>query len=459
MTMAAGIMRKLGNNLHLSRRFRLLLFFRKSRLRKPAAARLGAAYRGSKVSRQALDDSSGGEFDPFVNGNSRENDLEHSDSESDENSIHNLGSGDGEDANEMHSVSDMRSNSDFEDESEEDETVPSDDRKSQAVRSKLQELMVQDQEIVSTSLSQAAKSDIEKGKAIKEQRSTFDALLNVRVKLQKALISTNSMAISTEDADVAAVRSAEQAAMKLLDNIDNLRSALQSSKTSQKRKRSEFQEKPMHDIWSELVASERVAKTRRNATLDLWAAKTRAANTIVQKRNLDTPASQQSLSDVLSSYMMDMPRLVAKTEVPRSCAPLQAAKHNSKPDETNGPNLPIYDDADFYGLLLQNLISQRSSESDSVAALNVSFATQPWQAAREAKTKKAVDTKASKGRRLRYTVHENLQDTMPRDDRTTWTERQCDELFASILGRKIQLQDDNGDSEVEDGTTGLRLFA
>jgi protein AATF/BFR2 len=389
-----------------------------------------------------------------MNGSNHENGTAYSSSESDEG--HGPESEDDED-DEMHSVSDMRSNSDFGDDSEL-ETVPSDDRRSEAVSSKLQELMAQDQEIVSTSLSQAAKSDIEKGKAIKEQRSTFDALLNVRVKLQKALISTNSLALSTDDADVDAIRAAEEAAVKLLDNIDNLRSTLQSSKTGEKRKRSKIQDKSVHDIWSELTAAEAVAKRQRNSTLDSWATKTRAANNIVQKRNLEAASGQQSLSDVLSGYMMDMPRLVAKTELPRSCAPLQATRNSKPSEETERPSLPIYDDADFYGLLLQNLISQRSSESDSIAALNVSFATQPWQAAREAKTKKAVDTKASKGRRLRYTVHENLQDTMPRDDRTTWTERQCDELFASILGRKIQLQDE-GDTELEDGAAGLRLFA
>jgi protein AATF/BFR2 len=383
-----------------------------------------------------------------------------SDPESNENSVHDPESED-EEYEETNAMSDMRSQSDVEDDSEHDETMTSGDRGSETVRSKLQELMAQDQEIVSTSLSQAAKSDIEKGKAIKEQRSIFDSLLNVRVKLQKALISTNSMALSSDDADVDAIRSAEQAAMTLLDNIDTLRSMLQSSKTGEKRKRAKLQEKSVHEIWSEFVAAEAVAKRQRSSTLDSWAAKTRAANSIVQKRNLDTSSSQQTLSDVLSSYMMDMPRLVAKTEVPRSCAPLQAAQRNPMASEETleRPGLPIYDDADFYGLLLQNLIAQRSSESESAAALGVSLAAQPWQAAREARTRKAVNARASKGRRLRYTVHERLQDTMPRDDRTTWTERQCDELFASILGRKIQLRDDEGDYEPEDGTAGLRLFA
>ena len=45
-----------------------------------------------------------------------------------------------------------------------------------------------------------------------------------------------------------------------------------------------------------------------------------------------------------------------------------------------------------------------------------------------------VDTKASKGRKMRYTVHEKLRDFMVRDDRSTWGEKQVTELFGGLLG-------------------------
>ena len=53
---------------------------------------------------------------------------------------------------------------------------------------------------------------------------------------------------------------------------------------------------------------------------------------------------------------------------------------------------------------------------------------------RTQKIKKKVDTKASKGRKLRYTVHEKIQNFMVPIPKATWHEEQIDELFASLLG-------------------------
>jgi protein AATF/BFR2 len=57
-----------------------------------------------------------------------------------------------------------------------------------------------------------------------------------------------------------------------------------------------------------------------------------------------------------------------------------------------------------------------------------------------------VDTKASKGRKLRYTAHEKIQNFMVPIPRATWHEEQIDELFASLLGG----------AEKQDGTDGVR---
>jgi protein AATF/BFR2 len=54
---------------------------------------------------------------------------------------------------------------------------------------------------------------------------------------------------------------------------------------------------------------------------------------------------------------------------------------------------------------------------------------------RTQKVKKKVDTKASKGRKLRYTVHEKIQNFMVPVPRGTWHEEQTDDLFASLFGK------------------------
>jgi protein AATF/BFR2 len=266
------------------------------------------------------------------------------------------------------------------------------------------------------------------------------------------LISANSV-VTEPPSQPDAIQKAESAALRLLETLGSLRSSFGNADTAKKRKHAAISSSDaVPAIWSKIHVQETAVKKQRNSILNLWANKTRATQNVIHQSRLNTSSDHQSLSDVLTSQLADMSRLVAKTEVPRSCAPL----HAKDPSVAPRPALPIYDDADFYGILLQTLVSQRSSD----ISINSSLAMQPWQVARETKTRKAVDTKASKGRRLRYTVHEKLQDSMAREDRTTWTTRQCDELFASLLGRTIQLKDDIGsDNDVEEGFDGLRLFA
>jgi len=156
-------------------------------------------------------------------------------------------------------------------------------------------------------------------------------------------------------------------------------------------------------------------------------------------------------------------RLIARSQMPRSCAPWQVS--HQIPNDAG-----IYDDADFYGLLLQNLLEQRSGESIAAATAGAANMSMPngidarFQLRREAKTRKQVDTRASKGRKLRYTVHEKLQNFMAPEDRTTWGPRQSDELFGSLFGKKMELGEDvdgiNGDEEDGLGAeeAGLMLF-
>jgi protein AATF/BFR2 len=441
---------------------------RKSKLRKPQTISLGPDYRGSKISRNALEDSDEESADPFA--------RDYDETEGDD-SIEELE--DDEDMNELDDEDDEQDESESEnyvhnndDDYDMDNENHLNSKGRNGIEAELQRLVVQDQKAVTARLSQAAKSDIAKGKAIKAQRDTFDKLLGVRIKLQKALISANTLPTvgkSSEVDDQSAVEGAESAALRLLETLSSLRESYNSNKSGEKRKHAQISSShsvPL--IWSKLQANETNSKKHRDTSLNFWANKTRTATngTQSQQKRLDnsSTAASQTLSDVLSFQLSDMSRLVAKTEVPRSCAPVQAKLSqlkSQKPSPSDSDALPIYDDADFYGTLLQALISQRSSDETSLSALNVSFPSQPWQAAREAKTKKVVDTKASKGRRLRYTVHEKLQDSMAREDRTKWTTRQCDELFASILGRKIELRDkeDNDESMDQDTTEGIRLFA
>lgn len=312
-----------------------------------------------------------------------------------------------------------------------------------------------------STLATGAQSDIAKGQAVKQQRKTFDTLLNTRIRLQKALISTNSIeadAYKEAEPPASSVQAAEAAALALLNNLTHLRVSLDEARTGQKRKRATFDTStPSSEMWSSISATEKSSLPHRRAVLERWSNKTRATTVTNNKNRLNASATQ-TLTEVLDSQL-NSSHLVTRTQTPRSCAPIQAAI------STKGaqPDAAIYDDADFYGLMLKELLEQRSA--DNANRGTAEFVVQaPWQVAREAKTKKVVDTKASKGRRLRYTVQEKLQNFMAPEERGEWGDRQRDELFSSLFGQRMMLgeqdevQSEEGDGGLDAEEAGLMLF-
>lgn len=429
---------------------------------------LGPQYTGSRISREAIgeedsddpfaravdvEDSEEDESDdePRVNGKGKEDESGSDEEEEEEFDIEDVDSDE-----ETESGDDDDEGSDDDDDDDDEEEEEEDEEEDADQTAKLREMM-KDTSLVTATLSQAAQGDIEKGKAIKEQRKTFDSLLNTRIRLQKALVSTNSMAAdphSTASAPEPAIEAAEAAALTLLNNLTNLRSSLEEARTGQKRKRSQFTSgTESGEIWQQIKKDESSVRSHRNAILEKWSAKTRNAALTAQKGRLNASATQ-TLTDVLAAQLQDKDRLIARTRVPRSCAPLQSSA--GLPSSVH-----IFDDADFYGLLLKQLLENRSA--DLSASTGAEFVVQaPWQLARENKTKKIVDTKASKGRKLRYTVHEKLQNFMAPEDRGSWGERQRDELFGGLFGRKAGLGEEDEDvqseEEVDAAEEGLMLF-
>lgn len=407
----------------------------KSKLRKRDAAPLGPQYSGSKVDReQAFDDESD---DPFEQG------FEDSDGSDEE------------------TLSVKAPRADNSNNETEDETSQEDDDEAESIedaeaedgidRAELHRVMAEEQRNVSATLSQAAQADAAKGRAVNIQRKAFDQLLNVRIRLQKSLVATNSLATKdrTDFADITrdVVGSAEAAAMTLWNSLNDLRATLHQQRTGEKRKYASFAvDAKASSLWSRMQTLQAQERSHHQNVLNRWSAKARGATAALApaRGRLNNQVKEQTLTDVLNAQLLDQDRLIRRTRTPRSCAPVQANL-----DITESPD--IYDDADFYGVLLKELLEQRNAEA-SVTGLD--FNKAPWQAAREVKTKKAVDTKASKGRKLRYTVHEKLQNFMAPEDRTTWGERQVDELFGSLFGRKAHLNEEANDG-VSDGEEGL----
>jgi len=375
-------------------------------------------------------------------------------------------------------------------------------------RATLRRMMAEEQKTVLATISSAQKSDIAKGRAVQHQRRTFDALLNTRIRLQKALVAMNSLSAlspssletatsagpsttnaeppSTASPDLvndAAILAAETAALTLFTTLSSLRHSLHPSTPLPSP--SPSTSTPTPQLHAHLSTLDTAALPHNRATLTKWAQKTHLVSSLPSSNRLSAGPTTQPLTSVLDAQFQppNLDRLVARTRVPRSCAPVQAqsASTPAKPPKsiaTENESDDVYDDADFYTLLLRELVEQKMTTSSLSASHAVSASTALSSGAidglgagidvrglrREAKVRKNVDTKASKGRKMRYTVHEKLQNFMAREERGSWGERQVGELFGGLLGRRVGLgegegEDGDGGSEGSgDGEEGLRLF-
>lgn len=347
------------------------------------------------------------------------------------------------------------------DDDDEDESEGSADGDADAQREELRKIMTEGQKSIVATISEAAKADAEKGQAVRQQRRAFDALLNIRIRLQKALVAANSMETVEEPASEhkKPYEAAEEAAIKLLNSIDGFRRSMlpetAKAKIGDKRKREFDSDTTSQAIWDSMEETEALALAHRRKVLDKWSSKVRTTTAMTTSRKLG-PATTQSLVSILDDQLLgNSDRLIKRTRTPRSCAPIQATKKVAE-----DPN--IYDDADFYQLLLKELVDQRTLDSAS-GTTDGAGVTVRWAALKEAKTRKQVDRKASKGRKLRFTVHEKLQNFMAPEDRRSWEQDAIDRFFGTLFGQKMELGEEEEASDEEMGGAsvaeeGLRLF-
>ena len=342
-------------------------------------------------------------------------------------------------------------------------------------REEVRRLMSSDQKIVSATISQAAKADAVKGMAVKQQRATFDGLLNSRIKLQKGLVAIEDLSVTSGDitsVDEKTIKSAESAALALWSSIEDLRLALADSLSkdqSGKRKRSS----PVSlatssaSLWKRMTDLESESLAHRRTVLDKWSLKVRGSATVLPNARgklLGASGSQQTITAVIDTH-------IASESGDRPVKRHRQVRRTDDNDEApTYQREPLYDDTVFYQSLLRDLVEQRMSSSDAITNGIDSLHLQlPPQGMRKDKIKKAVDTKASKGRKMRYNVHEKLQNFMAPEDRGTWSIKAREEFFSSLLGKTASglLGEDNveertngatsEDSEVEK-EEGLRLF-
>ncbi|CAO1617100.1 unnamed protein product [Parajaminaea phylloscopi] len=126
-----------------------------------------------------------------------------------------------------------------------------------------------------------------------------------------------------------------------------------------------------------------------------------------------------------------------------------------------------FDDSDFYSSLLRSLIDSSASGNVGSSVAGDGASASLFHPRTNTKSR-GIDTRASKGRKLRFEVVEKVANFMPRiENRERWTADMKERLFDILPGRSATAgDDDDGSSSDEEASGndvvemgGLQLFA
>ena len=464
----------------------------KSRLRNAKPINLGEKYRGETTSRKDLSETNQeqpGASDSESSDVSESN-LEHYDSAKEESESEKVEENNIE--RETGSEGDLDVDEDEQDEvsskeGEYDERTKGDHVAAQEHRSKLKDLLSNERRRIIGRLSDSTSNDALKGYVVMQQNKVFDSLVDLRLKIQKSLMNCNTLPVSRDSMESDEllwsetndnINKAREKCFELLDDIASLRKQFFNK---QEVTDSSLSSKPAKRTFSSYLENcsglDRLLNKSRSSVLTKWSAKIQNSSGASALAANKFRAINQSAEQQVAYNLSDMERLVKRTKLNRrNIVPLAYRKVDRNDDEkqnvgeeesTSHSKSPfseveeIYDDDDFYRVLLNDLVDKKLHASNPSSGFTISLRS----AQRAQKQKKNIDPRASKGRKLKYHVQEPIANFETPRDIYKWDDNQMDEFFASLLGQKVnmnEIEESSGEEEQEEpsitGEGSIRLF-
>lgn len=385
-----------------------------------------------------------------------------SDQSEDEKSEESIAEHNSEDSAEEENLSDEEENSD-EDENDSDGSFEDDSMEDE------EESENEDGKKLKVLPNMNVDEEIKKGNGVRDQIKVWENLLDMRIKFQKCLQLSNQLPqlevfkTFTADNDFKTESKKVQSNLTtLLDKLLQLNSVLNKSQTENKTaENDENDDEIPSDSEDDLKSdkdSEKVEETEqqvpkkkrkldlptfenlisknhksytshRNAEIKKWNDKTRFASNISSKKS-QIPILQQ-----IDFILKDKPKLIKKTQLKRSEYEIigKEVSENADGRRVEEYDPEIYDDDDFYHELLREFIHQKTSGITDPTQLSKQWVQ--LQSMRN-KLKRKIDTRATKGRRLRYNIHQKLVNYMaPVLVSDTMTDQAKDELYKSLFSQ------------------------
>ncbi|KAK9364846.1 apoptosis-antagonizing transcription factor [Lipomyces kononenkoae] len=296
------------------------------------------------------------------------------------------------------------------------------------------------------------------GLAVKRQIAIYERILDARIQLQKALTALNFiLSQSTQDSYAenpdlqVLIEEAEGKILHLLGQLISLRTKLLQVSDlvgprapSRKRKRSAT----VSAHYDTCKSFSSIYTPYRTAVLEKWSRRVQSANGmgVLGASSKKFSVLNQSVSSQVDDVLRDTDRLIARTRVDRTAngnVSLNSTVNEDRIDDKamqRSDTSLIYDDTDFYQILLKDLVDKNMAASDSGGV--------KWTVAKPKTKRPNLDVKASKGRKLRYHVQEKIQNFMPPIPSSAWNDDQIDDLFSGLFGHKIMdVVKDNEDGQ------------
>nr|XP_037275686.1 protein AATF-like isoform X3 [Rhipicephalus microplus] len=280
-------------------------------------------------------------------------------------------------------------------------------------------------------------AEVKKGKAVHSQLQIWDSVLEVRIQLQKLLVLANHFPKHDQYSlfRAAALEQDKKNGNLLGQAKSSVELVMHQLLTLQEHLRDSYPE--IQSIFSNATDKERKVEDEidsENATIEKWYERTRLLSGKVGR---SFASLEQSPVKQIEHILMDEERLLRRTQTKRSSYKVLGAEeseNNDKQEQNSGcVDEEVFDDDDFYHHLLREIIERKTSNIYNPVALS-----RQWleiQKLRK-KVKRKVDTRASKGRKIRYDVIPKLVNFMAPLDRSTYSEEARTELFSSLFGQK-----------------------
>lgn len=273
-------------------------------------------------------------------------------------------------------------------------------------------------------LKPSGATDRSKGIAVAHQHAIWDGLLALRISLQKPLTAARRLpdgrgraafcgsdeATARAYAEVAAsarrtVALLQQLSQAIVDQNGAIGDAAASAGKRKRAAEHPFQATAgsVEDVWAGVEAGHAELAPFCAAAADRWQRKTLLSSGAAAMRGR-LRALNQNISEQVSAAMRNPDRMIQRTRLRPSpeWRVLGQEQGDGEPGGDEG-NPETFDDADFYQQLLREFLE--AADPTSLGALGV-------HRMRNKGKKKGVHQRASKGRKIRYTVHQQLVNFM-----------------------------------------------